>query len=123
MQLTAPVADRLDRILHGRDHALPALPYPHYARDCGDVGVDVGEPSRRQPKKSHARLQDGSHRLQLVGDRRQHEVGTGRENLLRLGGPGVGDDQARAIRNFGTDVGAILRAGDQAIEQARDRAG
>ena len=40
------------------------------------------------------------------------------QNLLGLRGPGVGDDQAPAVGDFGTDINAILCAGDQAVEQA-----
>ena len=104
------------------DHVCPRSHAPITPGDRSHVGVDIGEPARCQPEKSHAGLEDRSHRLQLIGNRGQHKVGASGENLLRLRGPGIGDDQARAIRNLGTYVRAILGAGDQAIEQAQDRA-
>ena len=60
-----------------------------------------------------------AHGFQLVGNRRQHEVGTGCENLFSLGRPGIGNNQARAIRDLWADVGAVFGASNQAIEQAQ----
>ena len=82
--LRGAFADRLDVKLHGGDHVLPALPCAHHSCDRSDVGVDVGQRSRSQPKKSHARFQNFGHRLQLVGNRSQHQVGTRGQNLFRL---------------------------------------
>ena len=98
---------------------LTAFPCAHDACNRSHVGVDVGQPARSQPEKSHARLQDCGHRFQLIGNRRQHQVGTSRENLFRLRGPGIGDNQARAVRNLGADVRAIFGASHQAIQQAQ----
>jgi hypothetical protein len=38
---------------------------------------------------------------------------------LGLRGPGVGDDQPGSIGDLGTDIHAILGAGDQTIQQAQ----
>ncbi len=102
--------------LHRADHALPALPHTHHACDCRDISVNVGERSRRQSKKPHTGLQDFGDRFELIRHRSQHQVRMCGPDLLALRGPGVGDDQARSISDFGTDVRTILSAGYQAVQ-------
>ena len=87
-------AHRLNFILHDGNHILALLPCAHHACNRSHVGVDVGEAAWRQPEESHAGLQNGTHRFQLVRNRCEHKVGTSCQDLFSLGGPGVRDNQA-----------------------------
>src|SRR5258708_39337633 len=55
-------------------------------------------------------------RFLLVRDRGDNEVGPGAHNLFGVGSPGVGEDGTRLRCNFWNYIGAILRAGHQAVQ-------
>jgi len=55
----------------------------------------------------------------LIRNGSEYEIRFGGKDLLSLRGPGVGDNDARAVTDFGTDIDAVLGAGDKAIQQAK----
>ncbi len=106
---------------HFLDRLLTTIERAHDSRDGGNVGVDVGERLGGQAKKARAGLQDFRDRLFLIRDRSDHQVRPGGDYLVGACGPGISDDCGPTVSDLGTNIRAVLRAGDNAIEAADGR--
>jgi len=115
------LADGLDFPQHFLDRSLTTIARAHDSRYGGDVGVDVSERLGSQAKKARAGLQDFSDRLFLIRDRSNHQVRPGSDDLIGACGPGIRDDSGPTVSDLRTNIRAVLRAGDDAIEVADGR--
>lgn len=109
------LADAADFRLHAVNERGGAVGNAQDAGDHGDVLVYVGHLSRREQEDGNTGFQDFGDRLHLVGDRGDDQVWSDHFDLFGLCRPGVVEDEAIAC--FGAEVEAVLRAGDDAIQQ------
>jgi hypothetical protein len=113
-------ADGIDFLLHFVNYFFSPIACAHHSRNGGNICVDIGQCLRCQAKKACAGLQDFRDRLLLVRYCSDHQVWPASDNLIRVGGPGVGDD-GYPWADLRTNIHAVFRARDNSIQFADGR--
>ena len=98
---------------------MAAVGLTHNTGNRSDVGVNIAERTWSKTEKLRARLEDLGYGFHLVGNRCDHQIRLCGANLLRICGPGILDDGNATFLYRRTHLRAVLRACDDAIENAK----
>ena len=108
-------------MLHPCDQCLAAGACTDHASNSGNVCVDIRQAPGSEAQEPCPGSEDFAYRAFLVRNRRNHEIGLGRNDLLCIRSPRIGQDDTRRICNLGHDIGTVFCTGYHPAEFADRR--